>query len=257
MIRLIMNEVIKLFHQKKVYIFFAVILVISLFNLLGTISTRGYLSGYNYGQSFPLIIFDGVSNIIFPMFVVVIIAGLFSDEFSDGSLKLPLLRKINRNELLLAKMGALGVMILIFLFVTMILGYVFGILFFGWGQDFVLKSKSFEVYEGILLTLFTYGISLISYMSFGMIILFLAVTIINSASVVVVGTGILFALHFSDYFYPKATPYLITSYFNTYRLLALEFDIINLIIGFLVIITYGVVFYAASIGIFKKKDLLI
>ncbi len=257
MTRLIMNEVIKIFHQKKVYIFFAILFIISLFNLAGTAITNRYLSGNNYGQTFPLILFDGVSNIIIPMFVIVLITSLFSDEYADGSLKLPLLRKVSRNQLLLSKMGAIGIVVLIFLLVLLILGYGLGISFFGWGDQFVLKSKSFEPYEGVMLTLFTYGISLISYLSFGMMILFLAVIINNSASVVAVSTGILFTSLVSDYIIPKAAPYLITNYFNTYRLFALDFEFKKLLAGLIVILTYGLGFYLTSISIFNRKDILI
>ena len=135
MIKIIYNEVYKLLARKKIYIFMAIILIVSLFSLASALITNGIFKPTNpnadtamqsqilsslgrfNGQSFPLTLFGGVMSTILPIFVVILIANMVTDEYTDGSLKLPLLRQVSRNELLIGKLVSLTVvMILMMLF---------------------------------------------------------------------------------------------------------------------------------------------
>lgn len=256
MIKVMVNEVSKLLSQKKTYAFLGVIILISFVNLALAVVTNSYFVGSSYGQTFPLILFDSISNLILPMFVIIYIVNLITDEYVDGSLKLPLLRKVSRNQLLLGKLYAVGVILLIFMLVLLILGYSFGSIFFGWGESFFMKGKSYSSFAGVAVTLLTYLISLLANVSFGTIILLFALSINNSASVVGISMGVLFTSLLIDYMFPSAAPYLICNYFNSYRHLVEGVTLKELVIMFLVIVGNGLLFYSLSLVLFKRKDIL-
>lgn len=256
MIKIMINEINKLLSQKKTYIFVGIIILISFINLTFAVVSNSYFASSSYGQTFPLILFDSIATLVLPMFVIIFIVNLVTDEYVDGSLKLPLLRKVSRNQLLLGKLCALGVILLIFMFVLLILGYSFGIIFFGWGESFFMKGKYYSSVAGITLTLSTYLISLLANVSFGTIILLFALLINNSASVAGIGMGVLLSSLIMDYMVPPAAPYMISNYFNSYRLLIEGVTFEKLLLMLLVIVGYGLLFYGMSLALFKRKDIL-
>lgn len=256
MFKVTINELQKIFARRTVYVFMGVILIFSLFNLAGSLIANSYLAGKSFGQIFPLILFDGVGSFVMPMLVILLVVNMITDEYADGTIKLPLLRKVSRNQLLLGKMCALGIVLLVFLVFLLLLGYGLGIIFFGWGEQFLMKGKSYTSLHGIILTLTTYGVSLLSYISFGMVILLFAVLISNAASVVSIGTALLVTSLIAEYIIPNISPYLVSNYFNVYRLLASEAGTGRIALGLLVILIYSFVFYIFSFRVFNKKDLL-
>ena len=275
MIKIIYNEVYRLLARKKIYIFMAIILIVSLFSLASALITNGIFKPTNpnadtamqsqilsslgrfNGQSFPLTLFGGVMSTILPIFVVILIANMVTDEYTDGSLKLPLLRQVSRNELLIGKLVSLTVVMILMMLFLILLGYGLGTAFFGWGDRFLIKGRAISSSQGFIFTLLIYGSSLISLVSFGMVILLFAVLLDNSGSVVAIGMGILFSSLFLGQVLPETSPYLISSYFNTYELFTSQTGLKEVALGFLVILTYGIGFLIPSIFIFKRKDLLI
>lgn len=256
MIKIMINEVNKMLSQKKTYVFIGIIILVSFINLTLAVVTKSYFDSSSYGQTFPLVLFDSISTLFLPVFVILYVVTLVTDEYVDGSLKLPLLRKVSRNQLLLGKICSLAVILLIFMLVQLILGYSFGMMFFGWGEGFFIKGKSYSSAAGISITVVTYIISLLSNVSFGTIILLFALLINNSASVAGIGIGVLFSSLLVDYMIPAAAPYMISSYFNSYRLLVEGITLEKFMIMLLVIVGYGLLFYGLSLIIFKKKDIL-
>lgn len=256
MINIIQNEISKIFSRKKIYIFISILFIVALINLLNSLITRNLFASQDYGQTFPLLLFDSVASLVIPIFVVVLIASMVTDEYLDGSLKLTLLRKVSRNQLLLGKMGALFVVLFLLLLFLLIVGYTIGISFFGWGKVFLLKGKELSSSQGILFTLSVYTTSLLSYISFGMIILLFSVTIDNSGSVVALGLVTLISWVFIGEIFHKISPYLITDYFNTYNLFISNPSKEKIIFSFGVIFLYSISFYLLSFKIFNNKDLL-
>ena len=142
----------------------AIILIVSLFSLASALITNGIFKPTNpnadtamqsqilsslgrfNGQSFPLTLFGGVMSTILPIFVVILIANMVTDEYTDGSLKLPLLRQVSRNELLIGKLVSLTVvMILMMLFLKPNLKiYICSLLTFLW-LELKLKWLSLKI----------------------------------------------------------------------------------------------------------------
>lgn len=272
--RVIKNEVYKLFAKKRIYVFMGILFAVALFVLAGALFTRNIFKpavpqqggtqdlvlsslGKGSGQTFPLTLFNGVASFVLPVLVIILVSSLITDEYADGSLKLPLLRQVSRSKLLLGKAGALAVTLLILLLFLLVLGYGLGIGFLGWDDQFLLKGTVLSSGQGIALIFLTYGLSILSLLSFGMVILLFAVLISNSGSVVGIGTGILFASLLVGEALPETSPYLISTYFNTYRFLTSGLEPREIITGCFIIAAYGIGFYILSLFIFKRKDLLL
>ena len=79
----------------------------------------------------------------------------------------------------------------------------------------------------------------------------------NSGAVVAIGMSILLSSLVIGQVFVKLSPYLITSYFNTFSLLTSALEIKRIVLGFTIVIFYGVIMYALSSLIFNRKDILI
>lgn len=257
MINIVKNEVYKLFARKKIYTFGIVIFAISLLILGESLLTNSKMPGVSTGQGFPIILLGGMASFVFPIIIILLITGLITDEYMDGSMKLVLIRPVKRNEYLLGKIYAYLITIAIFLLILLILGYIAGTVFFGWGETLMIKGEEISSVKGILLVLIVYALSLIPYFSFGMVIMFFSVLLDNSGSAVGIGSALVIASFIIQQLVPDISPYLISSYFNTFYIVTSGLDGITIFLRFLLILTYGIIFYNLSQAIFKRKDILI
>jgi ABC-2 type transport system permease protein len=276
MLKIVKNEIHKLLARKRIYFFMAILLLIAIITLVNALKARDMFRSLpspgenpsmqeqimlslarDSGQAFPLALLDAVASFIIPAFIVILVAGMVTDEYADGSLKLPLLRQVSRMGLLLGKMTALLAVIAAFMVFLLVIGYGLGIIFLGWSGDFVIKSRFLTPGQGIELTLLAYGLSIVSFICFGMVVLFLAILIPNSGSMTAAGLGLLLASLLAGEIFPEKAQYLITTYFNTYNLFSSGMSSGRIITGFLTVLCYGAVFFAMGNGIFKRKDLLI
>lgn len=258
MFSIVKNEIYKLFARKTLYIFIGIMLMVVFFNIVSTLATNNTAFGKSYGETFPITLLETVASIIMPMFIIVTVSSLVGDEYGEGTLKLTLLQKVSRSKLLFGKVCALGVVILILLLILLILGYGLGIILFGWGGELLVKGKYLTSSQGVLLTLLSYGLSFIPYLSFGMVILLVSILIKSGGTTNAIGMGILFFSLFLDIAFPELSNYLIliSSYFNTYRTITMQENSNTVILGFLIIFVYGIVLYILSLKILNKQDLL-
>lgn len=257
MINIVKNEIIKLFGRRKIQIFVLVLIILTLFNLGTALITNAKISGLSYGQIFPLTLFTSVSSIIIPIFIIILVTSLVTDEYADGSLKLLLLRQASRRKVLSGKMIAITFIILVQLLLLMVMGYVLGSAFLGWGENLVIKGETYSGIQGLVLTFLIYLTSMVSYVSFGMIILLFAILFDNSGSVVGIGSAMLLLSIIAGQLFPDITPFLISSYFNTYNIITSGVGFFKIVSGFLIISAYGIIFYILSCHVFKKKDILL
>lgn len=251
------NEIIKLLARKRIQIFALILIILTLFNLGAALITNTKISGLSYGQVFPLTLFTSAASIIIPTFIIVLMTNLVTDEYVDGSLKLLLLRQSSRRKILLGKMIALTIVILMLLLLLMVMGYVLGSVFLGWRENLVIKGETYSKVQGLALTALIYITSIVSYVSFSMTILLFAILFDNSGSVVGIGAATLLASLTVSQLFPKLSPFLISSYFNTYNIITSGVGIEKIVAGFLILLAYGIIFYIISCHVFKRKDILL
>lgn len=107
MLSLVKNELIKLFAGKKIYVFMLAIVLAN--SLIGVESLVGAIDIPVNGQNVPILMLPTIVNILLPLFVIVLVAGMITDEYANGTLKLSLIHPVSRTSLLTAKLLALGV----------------------------------------------------------------------------------------------------------------------------------------------------
>jgi ABC-2 type transport system permease protein len=278
MISLAKNEVYKIFKQRKIYIFMFIIFVLTCLEYVGAIivnkasrSNSSITSPFMNmnGQTMPLMMLSGISTIIV-IFITILLADIVTDEYKNGTLKLSLLAPISRSKLLVSKVVGLLFGTLILLVFTMIISYLLGTVFFGWGDKFILngfnyntngdlvkQTMTFSVSKGILFTIFSYIIQVLPYMAFGMIVLFLSLLFSNMGATIGTSLGVWFAFTILDQISKDVKLYTITSYFSFYSKFIDKIDFEATLIDLSVIIVYIVIFYVLSLILFRKKDILL
>lgn len=261
MFSLIQNELIKIFARKKIYVFMAIILFFNVLVALPALMTKHNMPSeisngmINFnGQVFPVTVLDGL-NTLLAVFLIILIADMLTEEYISGTLKLPLLRPVTRGQILASKVLALFLVTCLLFFFTLVSGYIVGVLFLGWGHQFLLAHTTLSPLEGILTTLMVYGLTLLPLFAFGVAVLALSLLLTSGGSVIGLGIGALFAGSIVSQINRTLSPYLITTYFKPYQdLLSGNWGAINA--GLVAFVIYTAVFYLASHWIFKRKNLL-
>jgi ABC-2 type transport system permease protein len=209
------------------------------------------------GQTYPLNFLGLVTSWIMPIFMIILCADMVTEEYLNGTLALSLAHPVSRTSLMTAKAISLLVIMTFLLLSTLLIAYVIGTLFFGWGNSFMIQGTTFSTFNGILLNIGLYGISALPLIAFGMVVMFISLQF-NSGSVVTgVSIGLMLILTLGAEMVPRLQPFIITTYFNTFSYSLLFFrDLPNILMGVNMIVLYGIGFYLASILVFKKRDLV-
>ncbi|MDW7675501.1 MAG: ABC transporter permease [Bacillota bacterium] len=254
MIKLIKNELIKLGSGRRLQSFLLLLVASQLIPVLVT-----FVSGIKAfeAQTYPLSMLGFTASWLLPIFLIVIIAQLVTDEYSSGTLVLSLIHPVSRGKLLAAKLLTLLLLILGSLGLSLLLAYVIGIVFFGWSPDFVLRGVSYSLLGGITKTIGAHLVAALPLLAFSALVLLLALTFNSSSVVVGIAVSLLFASMVLGQAIPSLRPFLITFYFTdlSYSLFFSE-DSIQLTKGFVIVGLYGLIPYAISNIIFKRRDLL-
>lgn len=262
LIRIVENELYKLFARKKIYIFLGVLFLLVLLTGLSTSVTNNIggdssLAVVFTGQAFPATLLGSLITFVLPIMVVMLVADSFTGEYAEGSLKLTLTRKVSRNKLFLAKVISISIVLMLLLLFVMIIGYIIGTIIFGFGNNFAIKGATISIGGGIFFTVFLYLLSLVPLMIFELIIFFFAVIFSNESTVISIGIGLLLLLSLLGQVFFDLAPFLINTYFSLYNVYTSGADILFMTFGIIVILLEGTIFYIVDLLILNKKDLLI
>ncbi|MBB3128676.1 ABC-type transport system involved in multi-copper enzyme maturation permease subunit [Paenibacillus rhizosphaerae] len=259
--KLLQNELYKLFKTKKLYIFLLILVVMRI------MAVYLYKAGTEFqtvievanAQSLPIAMkYDAVQFLV--IFMGIYIADILTDEFKTGTVKLTLLRPIGRAQLLNSKFAAMAAFAVLLNLFLVLATYIVGLFAFGWGDSTVYHGVTYSVGDGLLLTAKVYAASFLPIIAFGMICIFVAAASKNMVTVVAV-TFILFIVgeflsalsvipsvirtclivnqlfFFSDYFVKNNHHFEIT-------------------LSVVVNLSYITVFYLLTLVVFRKKDVL-
>lgn len=254
MLSLVKNELIKLFAGKKIYVFMLAIVLGN--SLIGVESLVGAIDIPVNGQNVPILMLPTIVNILLPLFVIVLVAGMITDEYVNGTLKLSLIHPVSRTSLLTAKLLALGVILLYLLAFALLVSYVLGTVFFGWGEQFTYNDEVYTTTAGIIMTVGSYFISSLPLLTFGTIAMLISLKFSSGGATVGATLGLLLLLAFLGEVIEVIRPYLFVGYFRQLAVHVFETgDLVRIVLGFLVMAGYGITAYLVSIYLFKKKDL--
>ena len=221
------------------------------------------------GQNFPIVMLDGLSTIVV-IYIVILLADIITDEYKNGTLKLVILRPVNRTKLMISKIAALLIGVFTLLMFTMVVSYIVGTIAFGWGESFkhavVLINKageietkniSFTTAVGILYTIKAYLITILPYMAFGMLVFFFSIIFTSMGATIGASLGVWFVFSLVGQLIKEARPFVINNYFNFHSQFAGTIDKLEVFKSLGVIAVYFALFSVAGIMLFRKKDILL
>ncbi len=254
MYRLLKNELQKVFAQKKMYVFGAIIVVWVV--LLTLVSYIGIVNQGAEGQSFPYDNLGLMADFLYPIFAIVLLAELISEELSTGTFKLFLVHPVSRNQLLRAKLLAIAILIFVLMLVSIVTSYITGTVTFGWGESFKIGGQIMSSSQGVFWTFGAYIISLMAIMAFVLLITPLALELEGSGAVVGALIGIYFAISIVRIFAAELRPVIILTYFRFYDGIFTGMDWKSIVFGSGIMFIYGLIGYLVSVKILKKKDFI-
>lgn len=249
--KLIKNEMYKVFKLNKLYFF--IVIAIGLLIVQGITFSSNSSYSVN-GQSFPIWMLSRIMP-LFIFFMSLLLAEIISDEYRNGTLKLFLLRPVDRIGLLNAKISAMIVSVFMLLLSVMVGSYIIGTAFWGWGDQMMFNEAIFQPAQGILVTLQSYVITLLPCLGFGMIIVLVSVLSSSMGATVGISLGIMFVLTALENV-QGINDYSIVHQMNLYQSFNGNPQSINLILGLVNVAVYTIIFYVGSVVAFKKKDIL-
>ncbi|MDW7668016.1 MAG: ABC transporter permease [Bacillota bacterium] len=194
MLNLIKNEMVKTFSTKKMYVFYGIIIVFCLMIALTIILQPGEIIAKPTGQAFPLILLKGLIGQIFPIFIIIIAVDMITNEYRNGTFKLPLLHPVSRRKYIISKIFSIIVLIVSMLGFTLASSYGIGTIFFGWGDGVIIDGSLYGSVEGVLKMMSYYGISILPLAAFSIVSVVLALLFSNTGIAVGISIGLLFAL---------------------------------------------------------------
>lgn len=261
---LIRNELHKLFAQKKMFVFFTILLCMALL-ITGIVYTTHHnpklqaladmeQTANFTGQQFPLTNLSGMVQ-MFSIFAIIMIAEMITEEYTTGTLKLSLLHPVTRRRLITAKAASLWIATLILLLFTMVFSYIIGTVFFGWGSHFVLLEKTYSTGAGLLMTLGAYLLTSLPVMAISLVVLYAALFLNSSGAVIGLGLGFFFAQSIISQVSSKLAPFMVLTYTDIWGFLYSE-QWRKVGYGLLVFLIYGGISYILSLRKFRQKDLL-
>ncbi|WBW99104.1 ABC transporter permease [Oceanirhabdus sp. W0125-5] len=243
MLSLIKNELFKLFHSKKIYVFAIIITALA---ILGSITMKKQMPAAEITLHIvPQFMLVAVMEAIMVIFSVVLISDMITDEYKCGTLKLPMLHPISRLQYFASKVISVVIITVLILLFTMVISYILNFIILGTGG-------ALDVSE-FLNVLKAYILSTLPLLAFDMIIFFIAINLSSGGAAIGLSLGLYFALEIAGQIIKGSGKYLITTYFTLFIDKAPKDTLIE---GLIAIGLYSIVFFLISQIIFKRKDIL-
>ena len=261
------NELFKIRKQKTLYVVAFIMLALVVVRVLSLSAEEGISLN---GQSLPMVVVCMDITQYMPLFIVIFIANVFTEDYSAGTLKLSIIRPVTRLELLLGKFFAIAVLTLSINMFILISAYVIGTITGGWGSCFVIPSFLLEsagyssqgeitvaTITGILMTISSVILETFVQLGFAAVILLLALCINSIVGVIGIGLFIYAIFLVAMQILAKHNPiYLISSTYDICLLPLGILEINSVIIKLITAVAYLAVFLLASCTLFKKKELV-
>lgn len=216
MLAIFRNEIIKILKSKRVYIFAAIMVVISV--LFGVIISQMQKTGavsdemmqQMIGGYFPIQILGMVSDMLLPIFATLFACFLLTDEYNSGTLKLPILCGHSRKNLLTAKIAAISITITVITIVTFISAHIVAAFIWGIGTVQNMFLGNLVIYAETLLAILSWGICMV----------LLSLWIQNSGVLIGAVVAVLVVSSLIGSVFPDISKFILTFYFKAFSSLA-------------------------------------
>lgn len=241
------NEFEKIYRRKKT----AVIIIIAiLVTIVGHLLVSNFQNGFGVravdSVKFSVLVLSFFTTIIIPLFTAMVIIDSFSGEFSKNTMKVALLRPVSRVKLYTAKIAAAGIFILANLLVVMLISL---------GAGLMLKPAD-NMVSGLFMVLVSYLVSFFPLLIIAAVVAFLA-NLFKSGTIVFFLSIIIYILFkVLELIFPQFSILFITSMLNWYNLwTAGAIQVSKILREFLIMLSYGIIFFTAGFYLFDKKEL--
>lgn len=243
----IKNEIEKLLKRKKT----AATLFISLFLiLLGQFSI--IIVRKNFGLAtvsstqFPIFSLYIFSNILMPLFILLITIGSFCDEFSHNTFKITLTRPVTRFKLYSAKIISIITYIALSLAFVLIVSTICGVAF----------NSNYSFSDNIVKILLSYIVTIIPLAVICLASVLLSNIFKNGVVVFFVFVLAFIGLKILGVLFPGFSGILLTSQLGWYNLWIMDFiPYFEIIKQFLLMMSYAIIFFTAGYYLFDKKEI--
>lgn len=242
----LINEIEKLYKRKKVL----VALIISLiFIIIGQLAMVVLRSGFGLrgvsSMEFPILVLSVVVNTILPLFTALVTIESFSGEFSQNTMKIALTRPISRLKFFTAKLTAIMLFILANLLFVMFFSILAGCLF---------NSNSFAL-KSVFKILLSYIVTLMPMVILSIIIAFFANIIRSGIGVFFLSIFVFVTFKGLGIVFYRYSGVFITSMMSWYTLYLMDtIPILNVFLQFMMMLSYGIIFFTAGYYMFDKKE---
>lgn len=252
MLNLLYIELYKIFHQRRIYVFYIIIMA---FSFLFVYVTRNLPSAD--GTTIPLVLLQTVVSIIIPIFTIIFQTDLFISEFRDGNMKMLLTRPISRSQLFFAKLLCLLILIASLYLLTFLLSYILGGTMLGFYMILDNEGGWSMFFNDMFQTSLVYLVSVVPMLAFGLLTGILAMFIRSNGTFITVSIIGIFAMSIVGDLFKKVQPYLITSYFSaSTKLIGETYPLQNEIwLGWAVVLSYILFSAWLCYALFLTKDI--
>ncbi|ASA20031.1 ABC transporter permease subunit [Paenibacillus donghaensis] len=206
-------------------------------------------------QSFPIqhlqasFLFTGI-------FVAIYVGQIITQERTQGTIKLPLTRSISRLEYFMSRVVSIFFFSVFITLLMIVLSYMVGMLFFGWGDNMVFFSLTSGGLQGILITLLSGLAFAFSYFAFGMIAMVISMfTSRISVNATIMGILLMVGQYFEVL--PSVKQFAVFHQMLFFHIDIFEKPFDYNVISFLVLVVYCVICSIIGYRIFRKKDLYV
>ncbi|KYG34482.1 ABC transporter permease subunit [Bacillus gaemokensis] len=275
MLKMVGNELIKMFSGKRMYVFIAISL---LYVIITFVSTKNMMSNMDTikdnipanlnlpdvpkivlnGFSASVVTLDGISSFLLVVYIIVLAASSITDEYRDGTLKLPLLQGVKRTSVIFSKLIALSVIIVFFLLFNFSVSIISGSYLFGLGEKFILQHPSYgkvelSIFEGMWALLQMNGAVFLFLLAVAAIVIYISIKMNSTANAIGVGVGLLLAMNIIGSLGLSVNPYFIFGYTKFHEKI-LNHD--GVLLGVGILLVHFALFLILSLYDFKRKDLV-
>lgn len=257
MLKVTKNELYKFFTSRKLIILSIIIIAV---NFLGAYIVNDRMNiepnpMMMNAQTFPMMMYIQVFSGFFPIFLIFLFGGLIADEVRDGTLKLTLVRPVKRFEFINAKIITSFVGILYLNLLLIFSGYLAGLIFFGWGNSFFLKSQLLVDYGPVMSTFVYFLLNTLGYSIFALMIIFFSNVLRNSGIVFGASMGMWVAMMLITDLKPEIQEFVPAYYFDLGGFILKGPNLFDNITGTLVMVAYFVGFYTINSIILQRKEI--
>lgn len=190
------------------------------------------------------------------VFVGIYVGQVLIQERNSGTIKFVLLRSVSRLQYYITRILSIFLFSLLLTAIMIVIGYVVGILFFGWGDTFVFYSVVTSGWHGIGITLLSGLAFAFAYFIFGLIALWLSQFIQRiSTLAMIMGMSTLIGQYVV--IYPQIKQYVIFQHLLFFHIDLFEKPFLYNVTSFSVLVVYLLVIGISGYYLFKKQDLYV